>query len=316
MRALYNYYYKPVAAEKNSIAIGAVTQTPHPHESWTNYVSLAEYTPQVYRPVDLDQFFQNYSTALVGKRPTLVSIDGGAIDINVTGFPYNVESNFDLSWTMALVTEKQPVTLYQVGDPVEWGAPDDTDLQSELNVSDMSRRLPVFGKVLRSIICSTLSTGRTARLRAGTILAVVLMGYTPTHFPAGTKVSIFCIVSLSKHLTKLPQLKIAEQLNRHTSSHHLTRTTRQSSPHSTPRDNALSMLRYVNSSITSNPSSRSRFMLTDMVCSSGLWVSRSCILRGMEVWQVMTIFASWLTAHSLRTGQFSTRCFPVSAIPH
>lgn len=193
MRALYNYYYKPIAAEKNSIAIGALKQMSHPHEPQTNYVGVAEYTPQVYRPVDLDQFFENYSTALVGKRPTLVSIDGGTIDINVTGFPYNVESNFDLSWTMALVTEKQPVTLYQVGDPVQWENPDDTDLQSELSVPDMLCCLSTFGKVLRSTICSTLSTGRTVRLRAGTILVVVLMGYTPIPFLAGTKASIFAL---------------------------------------------------------------------------------------------------------------------------
>jgi tripeptidyl-peptidase I len=37
----------------------------------------------------------------------------------MTGFAFNVESNFDLSWAMALVGKEQTVTLYQVGDPVE-----------------------------------------------------------------------------------------------------------------------------------------------------------------------------------------------------
>lgn len=36
-----------------------------------------EYTPQAYLQSDLDMFNRNFSSALVGKSPTLVSIDGG-----------------------------------------------------------------------------------------------------------------------------------------------------------------------------------------------------------------------------------------------
>ncbi len=78
-------------------------------------------------------------------------------------------------------------------------------------------------------------------------------GIYPDPLPGGYKGEYICIVSLAKHLTKLSQLKIAEQLSRHTSSHHLMPITRQSSLHSTPRDNALSMLRYVDNSIIMFP---------------------------------------------------------------
>ncbi|KAI0342432.1 subtilisin-like protein [Trametopsis cervina] len=100
VRALYDYHYTPVAADKNSIAIAA-------------------YASQFYVPSDLDLFFSNFSKSQVGQRPVLVSVDGGTIDRNQTGFSFNVESNFDLSWAMVLVGEKQPVTLYQVGDVVD-----------------------------------------------------------------------------------------------------------------------------------------------------------------------------------------------------
>jgi len=36
-----------------------------------------------------------------------------------TNFFYNAESDLDLQYAMNLVTVKQPVTLYQVGDMVE-----------------------------------------------------------------------------------------------------------------------------------------------------------------------------------------------------
>ncbi|KAJ6549264.1 peptidase S8/S53 domain-containing protein [Mycena vulgaris] len=99
-RALYGLYYTPRAAHKNSFGI-------------------VEYTPQAYRAADLDLFATNFSSigpSLVGARPVLESVDGGVVqDIDV-GFPFNVESNFDLQWAMNLVTRHQNVTLFQVGD--------------------------------------------------------------------------------------------------------------------------------------------------------------------------------------------------------
>ncbi|KAF7334234.1 Subtilisin-like protein [Mycena sanguinolenta] len=103
LRALYDFYYLgPFAASKNSYAI-------------------VEYTPQAYRGADLDMFFKNFSSGLVGSRPVLESIDGGVVQDVAESFSFNGESNLDLEYGMTLVTERQPVTLYQVGD-LEEGA--------------------------------------------------------------------------------------------------------------------------------------------------------------------------------------------------
>lgn len=82
-------------------------------------IPLVEYTPQAYVASDLDNFAKKYAAGNVGKRPTLTSIDGGFVQTDQTSFDYNGESNLDLEYGMALVTDKQPVTLYQVGDAVE-----------------------------------------------------------------------------------------------------------------------------------------------------------------------------------------------------
>ncbi|KAJ6454702.1 subtilisin-like protein [Mycena sanguinolenta] len=103
LRALYAFVYPlPLAASKNSFAI-------------------VEYTPQAYRGDDLDMFFKNFSSGQVGSRPVLKSIDGGVVQDAQESFSFNGESNLDLEYGMTLVTEHQPVTLYQVGDP-EMGA--------------------------------------------------------------------------------------------------------------------------------------------------------------------------------------------------
>ncbi|KAH7903358.1 peptidase S8/S53 domain-containing protein, partial [Hygrophoropsis aurantiaca] len=97
LRALYGFYYEPVAADKNSFGI-------------------VEYTPNAYIQSDLDSFAKNFSTGLEGISPILISIDGGIAQQNTKGLNYNGESNLDLEYAMTLVTAKQNVTLYQVGD--------------------------------------------------------------------------------------------------------------------------------------------------------------------------------------------------------
>ncbi|KAF8835707.1 subtilisin-like protein, partial [Paxillus ammoniavirescens] len=79
-----------------------------------------EYTPQSYRQDDLNLFARNFSSDLYGVSPTMVSIDGGMVDALGTNesFALNGESNLDLEYGMNLVTSKQKVTLYQVGDMV------------------------------------------------------------------------------------------------------------------------------------------------------------------------------------------------------
>ncbi|KAJ6552386.1 hypothetical protein DFH09DRAFT_925176, partial [Mycena vulgaris] len=103
VRALYDFVYTPVAADKNSFGI-------------------VEYTPQAYRPADLDLFATKFTSlfgeSLVGARPVLKAIDGGVVQQTDASFDDNAESNFDLEWAMNLVTGHQKVTLYQVGDPV------------------------------------------------------------------------------------------------------------------------------------------------------------------------------------------------------
>ncbi|ESK93472.1 hypothetical protein Moror_1753 [Moniliophthora roreri MCA 2997] len=97
LKELYGFYYTPRSAENNSFGV-------------------VEYTPQAYLQEDLDMFFNMFSKGLVGKSPALQSVDGGFPQRAFQDFSYNIESNLDLQYAMALVSNKQPVTLYQVGD--------------------------------------------------------------------------------------------------------------------------------------------------------------------------------------------------------
>ncbi|QIW97935.1 hypothetical protein AMS68_003453 [Peltaster fructicola] len=86
-----------------------------------NSYGIVEYTPQAYRPEDLDLFFSNFSTQQVGERPIEIDIDGGIVQQEVAGFGYNGESDLDLEYAMTLVYP-QNVTLYQVGDETGTGS--------------------------------------------------------------------------------------------------------------------------------------------------------------------------------------------------
>ncbi|KAF8645563.1 hypothetical protein AX16_007736 [Volvariella volvacea WC 439] len=99
LQALYGFLYDPISPKRNSFGI-------------------VEYTPQSYIQSDLDLFASHFSPNLVGKSPTLVSIDGGLV-IPEPNFDLNVESNLDLEYAMSLVGDKQEVKLYQIGDPYE-----------------------------------------------------------------------------------------------------------------------------------------------------------------------------------------------------
>jgi tripeptidyl-peptidase-1 len=98
---------------------------------------VVEYTPQSYHQEDLNLFAQSFSSDLCGVSPVMTSIDGGmhagftcwlrpyevaytspgVLSTNVS-FADNGESSLDLEYAMNLVTSKQNVTLYQVGDLV------------------------------------------------------------------------------------------------------------------------------------------------------------------------------------------------------
>lgn len=79
---------------------------------------IVEYTPQAYLPEDLDLFFTNFSSDLVGTRPVFAPIQGGVLQEIVESFNYNGESDLDLEYAIAIVAP-QEVTLYQVGDLVQ-----------------------------------------------------------------------------------------------------------------------------------------------------------------------------------------------------
>ncbi|EGO26352.1 hypothetical protein SERLADRAFT_463329 [Serpula lacrymans var. lacrymans S7.9] len=99
LRALYGLVYDPVATSKNSFGI-------------------VEYTPEAYLQSDMDLFAEKYANILNSAQfaPNTISIDGGIIQTTNKGFADNGESNLDLQYGMTLVTSKQNVTMYQVGD--------------------------------------------------------------------------------------------------------------------------------------------------------------------------------------------------------
>ncbi|KAH7904096.1 Pro-kumamolisin, activation domain-containing protein [Hygrophoropsis aurantiaca] len=95
-----------------------IPETP-PSPAKQNSFGIVEYTPNAYLQKDLDMFADLFSPSLVGKSPKRISIDGGTQQTKLRGSKYNAESNYNLQYAMALVGEKQPVTLYQVGDTVK-----------------------------------------------------------------------------------------------------------------------------------------------------------------------------------------------------
>lgn len=85
-------------------------------------MGVVEFTPQAYKPTDLDIFFNSLSTNVpIGTRPVLDSIDGATVQTTYSDFNYNAESNLDLQYAIALVYP-QKVTLYQVGDMLAGGS--------------------------------------------------------------------------------------------------------------------------------------------------------------------------------------------------
>lgn len=79
-------------------------------------LGVLEFTPQSYVQKDLDTFFHDYAPELSGRKPELVSIDGGYVNATATNFTINGESNLDLQYAMTL--SQLDTKLYQVGDAV------------------------------------------------------------------------------------------------------------------------------------------------------------------------------------------------------
>ncbi|TFK38001.1 peptidase S8/S53 domain-containing protein [Crucibulum laeve] len=98
LKALYNMTYTPKATDRNTIGI------------------VSHYS-NTYLQSDLDNFFGNFSPSLMGKSPTLVSIDGGKCRTIELDENTDVgEDGWVLQYTMTLV-QPQTVLLLQTGGP-------------------------------------------------------------------------------------------------------------------------------------------------------------------------------------------------------
>ncbi|RPD60145.1 subtilisin-like protein [Lentinus tigrinus ALCF2SS1-7] len=93
LRGLYKYDYTPVSGDNNSVAV-------------------AEFSIEVYRPADLDMFFNTYAPDQVGHIPETISIAGG----DPTAGGDLGESTLDIELVMGLLGSKQNLSLYQIGD--------------------------------------------------------------------------------------------------------------------------------------------------------------------------------------------------------
>ncbi|KAJ7320853.1 subtilisin-like protein [Mycena albidolilacea] len=94
LRELYNFDFTPVSGDVNTIGV-------------------AEFGANVYRPSDLNLFFNSFRTDQVGHTPTLISVEGG--DPTVSGSVG--ESSLDIELIMGLLGPGQNLSLYQVAQP-------------------------------------------------------------------------------------------------------------------------------------------------------------------------------------------------------
>ncbi|KAJ7087067.1 subtilisin-like protein [Mycena epipterygia] len=94
LRELYNFDFTPVSGDVNTVAV-------------------AEFGANVYRPADLNLFFNSFRPDQVNNTPTLISVEGG--NPNVTGDLG--ESSLDIELVMGLLGSGQNLSLYQVAQP-------------------------------------------------------------------------------------------------------------------------------------------------------------------------------------------------------
>ncbi|KAK7001547.1 subtilisin-like protein [Favolaschia claudopus] len=94
LRALYNFDFTPVSGGVNTVGV-------------------AEFGAEVYRPSDLNLFFQSFRTDQLNNTPTLISVEGG--NPNVSGDLG--EASLDIELMMGLLGPGQNLSLYQVAQP-------------------------------------------------------------------------------------------------------------------------------------------------------------------------------------------------------
>ncbi|KAJ6483985.1 subtilisin-like protein [Mycena sanguinolenta] len=94
LRALYNFDFTPVSGDVNTVGV-------------------AEFGDNVFRPSDLNIFFEMYEPDQVGHVPTLISVEGG--DPTVAGDLG--EPSLDIELMMGLLGPGQNLSLYQIAQP-------------------------------------------------------------------------------------------------------------------------------------------------------------------------------------------------------
>ncbi|KAF7363047.1 Subtilisin-like protein [Mycena venus] len=95
LRALYNFDFTPVSGDMNTVGV-------------------AEFGASVYKPSDLDLFFNSFRSDQVGHTPTLISVEGG--DPTESGDVD--EATLDIELMMGLLGSGQNLSLYQIGKTV------------------------------------------------------------------------------------------------------------------------------------------------------------------------------------------------------
>ncbi|KAF8169680.1 Pro-kumamolisin, activation domain-containing protein, partial [Mycena galopus ATCC 62051] len=95
LRSLYKFDFEPVSSDVNTV--GAV-----------------EFGKNIYRPSDLDLFFESYSPDQVGCIPTLISVEGGSWLRDPTASGDVSEGSLDIEIMMGLLGPRQNLSLYQV----------------------------------------------------------------------------------------------------------------------------------------------------------------------------------------------------------
>ena len=80
VRDLYNFHYTPIAGKRNTVGVGQCSQSVGQIVDSHGYA--AEFGAEFYLPSDFDMFFQMYEPSLVGHQPTLVSIEGGKLNVH------------------------------------------------------------------------------------------------------------------------------------------------------------------------------------------------------------------------------------------
>ncbi|KAI0707297.1 subtilisin-like protein [Earliella scabrosa] len=99
LRGLYNFDFTPVSGDQNSVAV-------------------AEFGNNVFRPADLDSYFERFRPEQLGHTPTLISVEGGEASYDDAGDPTIPgslgESSLDIELVMGLLGPGQNLSLYQV----------------------------------------------------------------------------------------------------------------------------------------------------------------------------------------------------------